>query len=261
MKVEDPEQALTEAVCSRVREQLNGSDAELAEAFARQLYRWVAPEDVAERDPLDLYGLALGHFNFARERPPGTPEGARLQPALRGARLAVHAHRRRDRDRRHAVPHRLGEHGAEPARLRGPPDHPPGPAGAPRRGRPSRSRSSRRARRSRRARSGSRSSTPRWRASPTRGGSRDIERHLERVIGEVRAAVEDWQAMREPRTRGGRRARATTTRRRPPSSSGSPPTTSPSSATATRTSLGSGSSASPQEQDLAEGLEPGTRAS
>ncbi len=74
MKVEDTEQALTEAVCGRVREQLNGADAELAEAFARHLYRWVAPEDVAERDPLDLYGLALGHFNFARERTPGTPK-------------------------------------------------------------------------------------------------------------------------------------------------------------------------------------------
>src|SRR5215210_4111270 len=74
MKVEDPEQALTEAVCSRVREQLDGADAELAEAFARQLYRWVAPEDVADREALDLYGLALGHFNFARDRPPGAPK-------------------------------------------------------------------------------------------------------------------------------------------------------------------------------------------
>src|SRR4051794_13035240 len=74
MKVEDPEQALTQAVCSRVREQLDGVDAELAEAFARQFYRWVAPEDVADRDALDLYGLALGHFNFARERTPGTPK-------------------------------------------------------------------------------------------------------------------------------------------------------------------------------------------
>src|SRR3990170_4158335 len=74
MRVEDIEQALTEAVCTRVREQLDGADAELAEAFARQLYRWVAPEDVAERDPLDLYGLALGHFNFARERALGTPK-------------------------------------------------------------------------------------------------------------------------------------------------------------------------------------------
>jgi glutamate dehydrogenase len=74
MKVEDTEHALTDAVCSRVREQLDGAEAELAEAFARQLYRWVAPEDVAERDALDLYGLALGHFNFARERKPGKPK-------------------------------------------------------------------------------------------------------------------------------------------------------------------------------------------
>jgi glutamate dehydrogenase len=80
MKVEDPEQALTDAVCSRVREQLGKDEAELAEAFARQLYRWVAPEDVAERDPLDLYGLALGHFNFARERPPGTPKVRAYNP-------------------------------------------------------------------------------------------------------------------------------------------------------------------------------------
>ena len=80
MKVEDTEQALTEAVCSRVREQLDGADAELAEAFARQLYRWVAPEDVAERDPLDLYGLAVGHFNFARERPPGAPKVRAYNP-------------------------------------------------------------------------------------------------------------------------------------------------------------------------------------
>ncbi|MEA2407318.1 MAG: glutamate dehydrogenase [Thermoleophilaceae bacterium] len=74
MKVENTEQALTEAVCSRVREHLNGTDADLAETFVRQLYRWVAPEDVAERDPIDLYGLAVGHFNFARERVPGTPK-------------------------------------------------------------------------------------------------------------------------------------------------------------------------------------------
>src|SRR5829696_9838207 len=80
MKVEDPEQALTEAVCARVREQLGRADADLAEAFARQLYRWVAPEDVAERDALDLYGLALGLFNFARERRPGTPKVRAYNP-------------------------------------------------------------------------------------------------------------------------------------------------------------------------------------
>src|SRR5215213_11957835 len=74
MGVEDTEQALTDSVCQRVREQLNGTEAPLAEAFTRQLYRWVAPEDIAERDPLDLYGVAVGHFNFAREREPGKPK-------------------------------------------------------------------------------------------------------------------------------------------------------------------------------------------
>ena len=80
MRVEDPEQALTDAICSRVREQLHGSDADLAEAFARHLYRWVAPEDVADRPPLDLYGLALGLFNFARERKPGKPKVRAYNP-------------------------------------------------------------------------------------------------------------------------------------------------------------------------------------
>ena len=38
----------------------------------RQYYRWVPPEDLAERDPLDVYGMALAHFNLARRRTPGT---------------------------------------------------------------------------------------------------------------------------------------------------------------------------------------------
>ena len=43
------------------------------------------------------------------------------------------AHGRRDRQRRHAVPRRLGEHGAQPAWKRRPPHHPPGRPRAPRR--------------------------------------------------------------------------------------------------------------------------------
>ncbi|MEA2457964.1 MAG: glutamate dehydrogenase, partial [Thermoleophilaceae bacterium] len=37
----------------------------------RQYYRWVSPDDLAERSELDLYGAALAHFNHARERTPG----------------------------------------------------------------------------------------------------------------------------------------------------------------------------------------------
>jgi glutamate dehydrogenase len=71
VKVEHIEKTLIEASCSRVREHLVGDDAERAEAFIRQYYRWVAPEDLAERDPLDAYGLAMAHLNLARSRSPG----------------------------------------------------------------------------------------------------------------------------------------------------------------------------------------------
>jgi len=69
--VEQTDVALMEDVCSRVREQLPDEDAVQAEAFVRQYYRWVSTEDIAERNPLDMYGLALSHFNFARVRPSG----------------------------------------------------------------------------------------------------------------------------------------------------------------------------------------------
>jgi glutamate dehydrogenase len=195
MKVEDPEQALTEAVCSRVREQLDGADADLAEAFARQLYRWVAPEDVAERDPLDLYGLALGHFNFARERPPGTPKVRAYNPRFEehgwqsthtaveivtddmpflidsvsmelnrrgfGVHLIIHPVLAVRRDAEGSLleiltPGETLEEGA----IRESVIH----AEVARQSDPAR--------------------------------LADIERELERVIGEVRSAVEDWQAMR-----------------------------------------------------------------
>jgi glutamate dehydrogenase len=71
VKVQDVDEALLETVCSRLREHLHGPDAEQAEAFARQYYRWVSPEDLAERTELDIYGAALAHFNLARMRKPG----------------------------------------------------------------------------------------------------------------------------------------------------------------------------------------------
>jgi glutamate dehydrogenase len=71
VKLEDVEETLVATVCERLREHLDDGDAANAEAFARQYYRWVPPEDLAERTPLDLYGAALSHFNHARQRTPG----------------------------------------------------------------------------------------------------------------------------------------------------------------------------------------------
>jgi glutamate dehydrogenase len=74
VSVKDAEETLIEDVCTRVRDQLGADEAAQVETFVRQYYRWLPLEDIAERDPLDLYGVALGHFNFARERAPGTPK-------------------------------------------------------------------------------------------------------------------------------------------------------------------------------------------
>ena len=105
---------LIESVCERLREHLPGTEAEQAEAFVRQYYRWVAPDDLAERSALDLYGAALAHFDLARRRAPGALKVRVYNPQFERRRLAVDPHRGRDRDRRHAVPHRLRHGRAEP---------------------------------------------------------------------------------------------------------------------------------------------------
>jgi glutamate dehydrogenase len=72
--VEDVDETLIEAVCTRLRGHLQEEDVAQAEPFVRQYYRWVSPEDLSERSPLDAYGAALAHFNLARERTPGSTE-------------------------------------------------------------------------------------------------------------------------------------------------------------------------------------------
>ncbi len=59
-------------VVARVREQLPEDRARLVEEFVGQYYGWVPREDLASRSDVDLYGAALAHLNFARERRPGT---------------------------------------------------------------------------------------------------------------------------------------------------------------------------------------------
>jgi glutamate dehydrogenase len=71
VKLEDVDETLITSVCERLREHLDEHEASEAEQFARQYYRWVSPDDLAERTELDLYGAALAHFNHARERMPG----------------------------------------------------------------------------------------------------------------------------------------------------------------------------------------------
>src|SRR5215211_983755 len=72
-RVHEPDSALIESVCARLRERLGEEDAAHAAEFARQYYRGVPPEDLAGLDPLDVYGAVLAHWSFGRHREPGTP--------------------------------------------------------------------------------------------------------------------------------------------------------------------------------------------
>ncbi len=74
MRTGELDETLLEPVCERLRESLSADEAEQATRFVREYYRWVPPEDMAERTALDLYGAGLGHFNFARRRLPGAPK-------------------------------------------------------------------------------------------------------------------------------------------------------------------------------------------
>jgi glutamate dehydrogenase len=71
VKGADLESELIDTVCERVRERLPGDQAAPCEAFVRQYYQWVPAEDLADRNPLDLYGAAVAHWNLARHRAPG----------------------------------------------------------------------------------------------------------------------------------------------------------------------------------------------
>ena len=80
--VEEVDKALIESVCARLRERLSPDEAAEAESFARQYYRWVSPEDMAERSALDAYGAALSHFQFARTREPGVTKVRIYNPSF-----------------------------------------------------------------------------------------------------------------------------------------------------------------------------------
>ena len=70
-RLQDKKTDLLERVADRVHDKLDRPLAALAEAFVQHYYRAVPPDDLAERDPLDLYGAALAHLRFGEHRRPG----------------------------------------------------------------------------------------------------------------------------------------------------------------------------------------------
>jgi glutamate dehydrogenase len=62
---------LLDKVVARVREQMPGDQAPQVEEFVRQYYGWVDTDDLEDRSPVDTYGAAVSHWNFAARRAPG----------------------------------------------------------------------------------------------------------------------------------------------------------------------------------------------
>ena len=174
-----------EQVLALVREKVPAEARGPVEAFVRAYYRQVDADDLAERAPADLYGAALSHWNFARRREPGKPQRARLQPERRRSTAGSRRTRRRDRQRRHAVPRRLGDDGGEPPRAHAPPDRPPDHPGEPARS------------------DGARSMGVLPDDSPA--GSRESFMHVE--VDRITDAGAHGGARRRPRARARRRAR------------------------------------------------------
>ena len=70
-RLQDKKTDLLERVADRLHDKLDDPLARLAEAFVRHYYRAVPPADLVDRDPLDLYGAALAHLRFGEHRQPG----------------------------------------------------------------------------------------------------------------------------------------------------------------------------------------------
>jgi glutamate dehydrogenase len=64
---------LIDRVADRVRQRLESDRADLVEAFVRQFYAHVPPDDLLGDDPDNLYGEALAMFWFAQKRKPEMP--------------------------------------------------------------------------------------------------------------------------------------------------------------------------------------------
>ena len=67
-RAQERQAELVEELAGQVRARLPAAEAPIAEAFLRRYWRDVAPSDLLDREPLDLYGCTLAHFRFGQQR-------------------------------------------------------------------------------------------------------------------------------------------------------------------------------------------------
>ena len=74
--------ARMEEVLALVRTKVAPEHRAMLESFVAAYYGQVDPEDLAAREPADLYGAALSHWSFARKREPGRARVRVFNPTL-----------------------------------------------------------------------------------------------------------------------------------------------------------------------------------
>ncbi|MDX1529727.1 MAG: NAD-glutamate dehydrogenase, partial [Gammaproteobacteria bacterium] len=67
-------ESIIEPVVAIVGDKLAGDERAAVEEFVRQYYAGTSPDDLADSEVRDLYGAALAHWNFAKQRKPAEPK-------------------------------------------------------------------------------------------------------------------------------------------------------------------------------------------
>ena len=163
------------------------------EGFAREYFRQLDDDDLVERAPEDLSGRGAVALAVRRDAHAGRAEGARAQPHAGRGRLGLAPLGDPDRQRRHAVPGRLDHDRDQPAGADAAPDR-----ASDLRGRARRRRAAGLDRTARReAPEAARESWMHVEVDRLVDAQQrsELVAGIERVLGDVRAAVEDWKPM------------------------------------------------------------------
>src|SRR5262245_5921863 len=81
-RAQDRKSELVELLVQQVESRLPEAEAPVVEAFLRRYWRDVALSDLAEREPLDLYGNTLAHFRFGQQRRSGEAKVRAYNPDI-----------------------------------------------------------------------------------------------------------------------------------------------------------------------------------
>ena len=82
-RAEEAGEELIETVCARLRDQVSPELIDQCEAFVRRFYRWVPVEDLGGRSVDDLCGAAMASWRFAGDRKAGTAGVRAYNPTAR----------------------------------------------------------------------------------------------------------------------------------------------------------------------------------